>query len=197
MNSCLFWTRIIIRTLIYLETYHIQNQRYIQKPGIFKTLKYLEPCYIQNPCIFRNRGIFRFLIYSEPWHIRTMDIFRSWGIFRTLLYSEPEICSELEAFSELWHIVRIRDLFRTLVYPELYQTSMMERFTKTVNSYNYFHNINFSHYLLCEINMTFFNLCLVFTTTVYHMYFSSGHSNIVTTLEWHHRWYLHDIAYIL
>ena len=43
----------------------------------------------------------------------------------------------------------------------------MERFPKIVNRYNYFHNISFSHPLLSEKKMYFFNKCLIFTLQVF------------------------------
>ena len=47
-------------TLAYSESWHIQNQRHIQNPGISKTLAHLEPetysesWAIQNPRMFRT-----------------------------------------------------------------------------------------------------------------------------------------------
>ena len=49
----------IFRTLVYSESWHIQNQRHIQNPGISKTLAHSEQKNIQNP------GLFRILEYAE------------------------------------------------------------------------------------------------------------------------------------
>ena len=49
--SCVF------RSLVYPESWHIQNQKHIQNPGIFTILVYPEPWY---------PGIFRTLAYSKP-----------------------------------------------------------------------------------------------------------------------------------
>ena len=49
--SCIF------RTLVYPESWHIQNQKHIQNTGIFTILVYSEP---------RYPGIFRTLVYSKP-----------------------------------------------------------------------------------------------------------------------------------
>ena len=49
--SCVF------RTLVYPESWHIQNQNHIQNPGIFTILVYPEPWY---------PGMFRTLAYSRP-----------------------------------------------------------------------------------------------------------------------------------
>ena len=94
------------------------NQAY---PGIIQvystyskpcvTLAYLEPWYIQNPDIFRTRSIFRTLEYSQAWYIQNLRI------FRTLAYSKSE------------------------AYSEPCQTSMIKRFSKIVNGYNYFRKL--------------------------------------------------------
>ena len=47
----------ISRTAVYLESWHIQNQKHIQNPRIFTILIYSEP---------RYPGIFRTLAYSKP-----------------------------------------------------------------------------------------------------------------------------------
>ena len=49
--SCIF------RTLVYPESWHIQNKKHIQNPGIFTILVYSEP---------RCTGILRTLAYSKP-----------------------------------------------------------------------------------------------------------------------------------
>ena len=78
----------IFKTLVYSEHWYIQNQRYIQNPGIFRTrgilipllhleLAYSELCHIQKP------GIFRILVYSETWNIQNP------GLFIILPHSEP------------------------------------------------------------------------------------------------------------
>ena len=60
-------TLALFGTPVYSESWHIQNQRHIQIPGISKNLAYSEPqTYlesqaIQNPGIFRTRGILRTL----------------------------------------------------------------------------------------------------------------------------------------
>ena len=51
IDSCTF------ETLVYPESWHIQNQKHIQNAGIFTILVYLEPRYT---CIFRM------LAYSKP-----------------------------------------------------------------------------------------------------------------------------------
>ena len=51
----------IFRTVVYPESWHIQNQKYIQNPSIFTTLAYSEPTYIQKAGIFKIQGIFRAL----------------------------------------------------------------------------------------------------------------------------------------
>ena len=43
----------IFRTLVYLDPWHIQNQKHIQNRGAFRTLAYSESWCIQNPGIFR------------------------------------------------------------------------------------------------------------------------------------------------
>ena len=48
----------ILKTVVYSEPWHIQNQKHIQNPGMFTTLVYSEPMYIQNAGIFKIRGIF-------------------------------------------------------------------------------------------------------------------------------------------
>ena len=45
--------------LKYSEPWHIENQRYIQNPGIFRVLGYWEHRHIQNPDILRTWDIFR------------------------------------------------------------------------------------------------------------------------------------------
>ena len=57
----------IFRTLVYSESWHIENQRHIQNPGISKTLAHSEPD-----------------AYSESWTIQNPGIFRTGGILRTL-----------------------------------------------------------------------------------------------------------------
>ena len=57
--SGIFWTLCnpnMFRTLVYLESWHIQNQRHIQNPGLSKTLAHSESWDIQ-----KNRGILRAL----------------------------------------------------------------------------------------------------------------------------------------
>ena len=103
-NPCLFRTRNIIRSLLYLEISIFRTRGilraqvysklwHIQKPFIFRTVVYSEVKVYSDSCYIQNHGI-----------LKIMQIFRSWGILRTLVYSEPETCSELEAFLEFWHI---------------------------------------------------------------------------------------------
>ena len=47
----------IFKIVVYPENWHIQNQKNIQKPGIFTTLVYSEPRYIQKAGIFKIWGI--------------------------------------------------------------------------------------------------------------------------------------------
>ena len=92
---------------------HIQELfRHIQVcPKPCVTLTYLESWYIQNTDKFRTTSIFRTLAYSEPWYIQNPRI------FRTLAYSKSE------------------------AYSEPCQTSMIKRFSKIVNGYNYFRKL--------------------------------------------------------
>ena len=76
------------------------------------------------------------LAYSEPSYIQGLYIFRTRGILKALLYLKP--C----------------------------QTFTMEHLAKVVNAYNHFCNISFSHSSLYEINMKFFNTCIIFTFKV-------------------------------
>ena len=57
----------VFRTVVYMEPWHIQNQKHVKNPGIFATLLRPEPPYIQNAGIFKIQGIFRTLpnIYDE------------------------------------------------------------------------------------------------------------------------------------
>ena len=53
-------------------------------------------------------------------------------------------------------------------YSKLCQTSTMECFAKIVKDCNYFRNISFSRFLLCEINITkILNTGLIFTPEVF------------------------------
>ena len=99
----------IFRVLVYMELWHIQNQKHIQ-----------------------NRDIFRILVCSEPWYIQNL------GVFRTLAYSEPYQISKIECFVKIlkgynyvhntvsaFHVLYFRkkyDIFNTgLIFtPELF-----------------------------------------------------------------------------
>ena len=51
--------------------------RTLCSPDIFRTLVYLDPWHIQNQKHIQNRGAFRTLAYSESWCIQNLDIFRA------------------------------------------------------------------------------------------------------------------------
>ena len=57
----------IFRTVLYSESWYVENQKHIQNPGIFTSLVYSEPPYIQNASTFKIGGIFRTLsnMYDE------------------------------------------------------------------------------------------------------------------------------------
>ena len=88
--------------------------------------------------------------YSEP-SVSSSDILRTRNIFRAVVYAE------------LRHIQNA-GVFRILNYSEFCQKSTMERFTKIVNDYNYFHNISFSRSLLCEKHVFFNTRLYVFNS---------------------------------
>ena len=94
-------------------------------------------------------SIFRTLVYSELWYIQNQGHTQNSGIFKNLAYSEPDAVQNPGIF-------KTRSIFRTLIYPETCQASMMERFGKIVNGYNYFRSISFSGSLLFETNITIF-----------------------------------------
>ena len=58
---------VIFRAVVYLDPWHIQNQKYIQNPGIFTTLVYSKLRYIHNADMSKIQAIFRTLsnIYEE------------------------------------------------------------------------------------------------------------------------------------
>ena len=62
---------IITLTVVYPESWHIQNQKHIHNPGIFTTLVRSETHYIQNVGMFKIWGIF---IYNEALIIFTFII---------------------------------------------------------------------------------------------------------------------------
>ena len=67
----------IFRTLVYLESWHIQNQRHTQNPVISRTLAHSEP-----------------ETYSESWIIQNPELFRTGGILRTLSKINNGVLSE-------------------------------------------------------------------------------------------------------
>ena len=87
-----------------------------------------------------SSGIFR-RIQAYPESCATLA-YSAPSLFRTYAYSE------LDAFSEPWHIqkpgiFRTRGISLTLVNSEPCQTPAMEHFTKIFIGYNYFCNISF------------------------------------------------------
>ena len=81
-------------TVICLEPWHIQSQKYIQNPGIFTTLVHSEPRYIQNAGIFKIWEIFRTLsyIYDVALIIFTgIIIFTNYNYFRKACHVEINI----------------------------------------------------------------------------------------------------------
>ena len=145
--------------LEYLEPWYIQYQKHIQNRAIFRTLTYSEPWYIQTHGIFRtleysepfyiqNPSIFRALVNSEPWYIQKHGIFRSLAYSDPLYIQNPGIFRALE-YSEPWYI-QSSGIFRALL-------KRWSVFTKIINGYNYFHNINLSSSPLFEQKYDFFD----------------------------------------
>ena len=62
-------------TLVYLESWHTQNQKRIQNPGIFRSLLYSGAPYIQNPSICRTLAHSESQVYSELYQKSTMYCF--------------------------------------------------------------------------------------------------------------------------
>ena len=83
-NSCIF------KTLLYSESWHIQNSRYIQNSVkvysgtlrtlfnvlILRTLPYSELYHIQNFCMFKTGGIYRTLFSQSNLGIFNSDNYR-------------------------------------------------------------------------------------------------------------------------
>ena len=128
----------ICRTLVYLESRHIQIQRHIRNPGILETWN------IENCGIIRTLGYSEPETFSEPWYIERPDI------FKTLVYSGT------------WHLQKQRQIQNpgictTLPYSEPCQISKMEHILKgciyfTKFSQKYFHKTSFSGSMLDETN---------------------------------------------
>ena len=84
-------------------------------------------------------------MYSESLHIQNQRHTQNPVTFQTLLHSEPWYIHNHRNIQNLTHIQNnglfsTRDILRNLVYSEPCQTSTIERFARTVNDYNYFHN---------------------------------------------------------
>ena len=87
--SGIFWTLRnpgTFRALVHSESWHIQNQRYIQNLNI-----YSESWTIQNPGIFRTGGILRTLLKSKIERFEeqqtTIIIFANCNYFRNFSFS--------------------------------------------------------------------------------------------------------------
>ena len=72
----------IIRTLVYSESRHIQNQWHIQNPGLFRTLGYSEPKVYSGPCQTSTMECFEK-------QLTAMTIFVSYNYFRSISFSCP------------------------------------------------------------------------------------------------------------
>ena len=59
----------IFRTVLYSESWYVENQKHIQNPGIFTSLVYSEPR------IFRTLAYSKSEAYSEPCQTCTMNYF--------------------------------------------------------------------------------------------------------------------------